>query len=71
MLVLTRKKDETIQIGDSVVIKVMSTGREKVKIGIDAPASVRVIRGELAEIMSDSSNRLTDSLTGNKTTVNS
>ncbi|TWT58372.1 hypothetical protein KOR42_17460 [Thalassoglobus neptunius] len=47
MLVLTRKKNETIQIGDDIVIKVISTGRGKVKIGIDAPAHVRVLRGEL------------------------
>ena len=47
MLVLTRKKNETIQIGGNVVIKVIATGRGKVKIGIDAPASVRVRRGEL------------------------
>ena len=34
MLVLTRKKDEMIQIGDSVVIKVIACGRGKVKLGI-------------------------------------
>ncbi|MEZ6064852.1 MAG: carbon storage regulator [Planctomycetaceae bacterium] len=45
MLVLTRKMDEMIQIGDSIVIKVISTGRGKVKLGIDAPKDVRVLRG--------------------------
>lgn len=49
MLVLTRKQGETIQIGDSIVIKVISTSRGKVKIGIDAPGTVRVLRGELVE----------------------
>ena len=48
MLVLTRKKDEMIQIGDSIVIKVISTGRGKCKLGIEAPADVRVLRGELS-----------------------
>jgi carbon storage regulator len=47
MLVLTRKKGETIQIGDSVVIKVIACGRGKVKIGVDAPATTRVLRGEI------------------------
>ncbi len=47
MLVLTRKKGETIRIGDSIVVKVISTGRGKTKIGIDAPADMRVIRGEI------------------------
>lgn len=48
MLVLTRKKSEMIRIGDDVVIKVISTGNGKVKIGIEAPSSVRVMREELS-----------------------
>lgn len=47
MLVLTRKPAETIRIGDNVVIKVIKTAKGAVKIGIDAPEDVRVIRGEL------------------------
>jgi carbon storage regulator len=49
MLVLTRKPAETIQIGDSIVVKVIKTARGTVKIGIEAPDDVRVIRGELLE----------------------
>jgi carbon storage regulator CsrA len=47
MLVLTRKKFEEIRIGDDIVIKVIQTGKNTVKIGIDAPKAVRVVRGEL------------------------
>ena len=47
MLVLTRKVSEEIRIGDDVVIKVIKTGKGAVKIGIDAPDQIRVIRGEL------------------------
>ena len=47
MLVLTRKPAETIQIGDGIVVKVIKTARGTVKLGIDAPDDVRVIRGEL------------------------
>lgn len=47
MLVLTRKKSEMIRIGDNVVIKVISSGNGKVKIGIEAPNDVRVVRAEL------------------------
>lgn len=47
MLVLTRKKSETIQIGDNVTIKVIRTGATTVKIGIEAPGNVRILRGEL------------------------
>jgi carbon storage regulator len=49
MLVLTRKRDEVIQIGDNIVIKILKTGKGAIKIGIDAPENVRVIRGELLE----------------------
>lgn len=49
MLVLTRKPAETIRIGDDVVIKVIKTARGTVKIGIDAPDDVRVLRGELTD----------------------
>ena len=49
MLVLTRKKNEMIHIGNDIVIKVISTGRGKVKLGIDAPTSVRVLRAELID----------------------
>ncbi len=49
MLVLTRKAEETIRIGDDIVIKVIKTGMGTVKIGIEAPANIRVMRGELLE----------------------
>jgi carbon storage regulator len=49
MLVLTRKIAETIHIGNGIVVKVISCGRGRVKIGIEAPTDVRVIRGELAD----------------------
>lgn len=48
MLVLTRKKMETIRIGEDITIQVMQTGRGRVKLGIQAPAHLRVLRGELA-----------------------
>ena len=47
MLVLTRKPAEVIRIGEDVVIKVIKTSKGSVKIGVDAPSDVRVMRGEL------------------------
>lgn len=47
MLVLTRKRLETIRIGDDITIQVIQTGRGRVKLGIQAPAHLRVLRGEL------------------------
>lgn len=49
MLILTRKRDDSIKIGENIVIRVMRTARGSVKIGIEAPASVRIVRGELNE----------------------
>jgi carbon storage regulator len=49
MLVLTRKRSEIIQIGEDIFIKVIRTGRSTVKIGVEAPSNVRVLRGELCE----------------------
>lgn len=47
MLVLMRKKSEMIQIGEDIVIKVIQTGPGTVKLGIQAPKNVRVLRAEL------------------------
>ncbi|WP_459558243.1 carbon storage regulator [Lacunimicrobium album] len=47
MLVLTRKQSQMIQIGDNIVVKIIQTGKGSVKIGIDAPGDVRIIRGEI------------------------
>lgn len=47
MLVLTRKRCEIVRIGDNIVIKVIKTAKGSVKLGIEAPANVRVLRGEL------------------------
>ncbi len=46
MLVLTRQRDEVIHIGDNIVIRVMKLKKGSVRIGIEAPDSVRVLRGE-------------------------
>jgi carbon storage regulator len=47
MLVLTRKQQEKIRIGDSITITVLRTKGKAVRLGIEAPADVPVIRGEL------------------------
>ncbi|TWT55088.1 hypothetical protein Pla22_27420 [Rubripirellula amarantea] len=47
MLVLTRKADEQILIGDNIKITLVRIKGGQVRIGIEAPREVRVIRGEL------------------------
>lgn len=49
MLVIARKLGERVMIGDAVVVKVCRIDRGVVRLGIDAPPAVRVIREELAE----------------------
>jgi len=49
MLILTRKLDEEIKIGNDITLKVISISENSVKIGIDAPKGVQIIRAELYE----------------------
>ncbi|CAB4191545.1 CsrA RNA-binding global regulator CsrA [uncultured Caudovirales phage] len=49
MLVLTRKKEEKILIGDDVVVQVLEIRGDKVRLGITAPRDVRVDREEVRE----------------------
>lgn len=44
MLVLARKPSEAIKIGDDIIVKVIAIRGGQVKIGIEAPPGVRVIR---------------------------
>ncbi len=47
MLVLTRKSNQSIMIGDEIEISVLSVMGDKVRIGIQAPRSVPVYRHEV------------------------
>ena len=58
MLVLSRKQNEEIIIGDNVCIKVVGVFGNKVRLGISAPAQVAIRRGEL-DFFGRTSDRLT------------
>ena len=47
MLVLTRKANESIMIGDNIEVSVLSVLGEKVRLGIQAPREVPVFRKEV------------------------
>lgn len=47
MLVLTRKLNEAIRIGDDIEIKILAIEGEQIKIGIDAPKNVDIHRKEV------------------------
>ncbi len=49
MLVLSRKKDEKIMIGDSISIMVVEIRGDKVRLGIEAPREISVHRSEVYE----------------------
>ena len=51
MLVLSRKRDERIVIGDNIVITVVEVRGDKVRLGIDAPSEVPVHRQEVLDAM--------------------
>ena len=49
MLVLSRKKGQTIRIGDDIEITIVATANDQVKIGIQAPKNVEILRQEVFE----------------------
>lgn len=49
MLMLSRKAGESINIGKGVTVRVLTLEGGNVRLGVDAPESIRILRGELAE----------------------
>ena len=49
MLVVTRKKDERLIIGNEIEIRVLRIGRENVRLGIKAPSHISIYRHEIYE----------------------
>lgn len=47
MLVLSRKQSERIRLGDSIVVTIVRVSGDKVRVGIEAPSDVIVLRDEL------------------------
>ena len=53
MLILSRKEEESVQIGEDIEIKIIQTSRGFVKIGIEAPKSLLILRKELLDDVKD------------------
>lgn len=53
MLVLSRKGNETIKIGNDIEIKIIEVKGDIVRIGIEAPKNVDILRGELVKSISE------------------
>ena len=51
MLILTRKSGQGFRIGDDIEITITEVSGDKVRVGIEAPKEVKVLRSELTETM--------------------
>lgn len=53
MLVFTRKRNQSVTIGDCIEIRILSVGRDGVRLGVTAPADVAVHRREVYDQIRD------------------
>ena len=51
MLVLSRKKQESIRIGDNIEVVVLDVGRNRVRLGFRCPPHISITREELRQMM--------------------
>lgn len=49
MLIITRKSEESFLIGENIEINILEISNGKVRIGIDAPKNVKILRKEIVE----------------------
>jgi carbon storage regulator len=47
MLVVSRKQEQSIRVGDDVIVRVVAIEGKRVRLAIEAPRQVRILRGEL------------------------
>ncbi len=57
MLILSRKEGESIVIGDNITVKIVSAEKGVVKIGIEAPKEVTILRSELVAAVEDANKK--------------
>ena len=60
MLVLSRQRDESIIIGDNIVITIVDVRGDKVRLGIDAPVEIPVHRREVYEAIQRENKRASE-----------
>ena len=65
MLVLSRHRDESIMIGDDVVVTIVDIRGDKVRLGIEAPTSIPVHRQEVYEAIKRENQQATTLQRGN------
>jgi carbon storage regulator len=65
MLILTRKRDQSIMIGNDIEIKVVEVRGEQVKLGVTAPRQVAVHRKEVYEAIQEENRQAAKPMLGN------
>lgn len=53
MLVLSRKQNQSLVIGDNIVITILSIDRDQIRLGIEAPKNIPIMRQELFEAVKE------------------
>ncbi len=70
MLILSRKQDESIVIGEDVLIKVVSIDRGSVKLGFEAPPKTLILRAELKEAIASENKKALSASSDQNTSSN-
>ena len=60
MLVLSRQVDESIVVNDNIIITVLAIEGDRIKIGIDAPRDIPILRQELWQAINEQEKVATD-----------
>jgi carbon storage regulator len=66
MLVVSRKIGEELKIGDNIIIKIVDIDKNQVKVGVDAPRDIAILRMELVREITKQ-NKLALSMTSEET----
>ena len=53
MLVLSRKENERLRVGESIILTIVEVNGERVKVGIEAPKNIPIVRDEILNAKSD------------------
>ena len=53
MLVLSRRTNQRLKLGETIVLTVLQVTGDRVRLGIEAPTEIRVLREELEPIVAD------------------
>lgn len=62
MLILSRKQEESVVIGNDIILKVVSIDKGSVKLGFEAPPKTLILRAELTEAIKSENTKATNSV---------